>query len=474
MIARGEISPVELTSLYLERLRALDPILGAFITVCEESALEEARRAEAEIGRGDPLPPLHGVPIAVKDLELTQGIRSTLGSPALQDYVPDRDSVVVERIRQSGAIIVGKTSTPEIGISFATVTDNPISGPCRNPWDPARTTGGSSGGSAAAIAAGLCSTSLGSDGGGSIRIPASFCGVFGFKPSHGRVPRANGFGQPEPNQFAQSGPITRSVRDGAVLMNILAGPDPRDPTPECRETPPDFTAQLEEDVAGLRVGWVTDVGFGALEPRVCTVVRSAVELFDSGGSHVDEIRLTLPGDLSEHFWNIFASNAYAAFGELLEATPMRLGEDGRAALERGRAVSGAEYARSLRVVNEIRRYLSQVMDRYDLLMTPTTSIPAFEPDHRPKEIGGKPVDSVTGFYPYTFPFNMTGQPAASVPCGFVDALPIGVHIVGRKGDDALVLRAAATFERASPWIDCRPAILEGESDAIRQEPASRG
>lgn len=457
-IARREVSPVELTQLYLGRIERLNPQLGAFITVAADQAVESAKDALARVAESGPSSPLLGVPISLKDLELTRGIRSTLGCPALRDFVPDRDSVVAERVRRSGAVILGKTNTPEIGISFKLVTDNLVGGPTWNPWDPTRTTGSSSGGAAAAMAAGLCAIATGSDGGGSIRIPASFCGVFGFKPSHGRVPRANGFGRSEPNQFAQSGPITRDVRDAALLMNVLAGPDPRDPNPEGRTLPPDFLAALAGDLQGSRIGWTHDFGLGPCDAGVVKVARDAALRFEDAGCIVEEAEVRLPEDLSDHFWNIFAANNYAAYGELLETRGDELGPDGHESLERGKRVSGAEYAGSLRVVNELKLFFGGLMERFDFLMTPTTAITAFDPAHRPTEIGGRPVDSTTGFYPFTFPVNMTGQPAASAPCGFDDGRPVGLHIIGRRGDDVGVLRAARVWEQMHPWLEDRAPI----------------
>jgi len=458
LVSRREVSPVELTQLYLDRIARVGPTLNAYITVCADEALEAARAAEAHVMAGDELPPLHGVPISLKDLELTRGVRTTLGSPALADFIPDHDSVVAERVRRSGAIVIGKTSTPEIGISFATVTDNALAGPCRNPWDQERTTGGSSGGAAAAVAAGLCAIATGSDGGGSIRIPASFCGVYGFKPSHGRVPRAGGFGRPEPNQFAQSGPITRTVRDAAILLQALSGPDPRDPTPDMRESPGDFSSSLDRGVSGLRIGWSSDFGSGAVDPGVERAARGAALAFEGSGCSVEEADISLDRELTDHFWTVFSANAYVAFRELLEASPCRLGADGRRALEMGRAVTGAQYARSLRAVNDLKLKMAAIMEEYDLLLTPTTAVTAFRPNERPLEIAGRPVDPVTGFYPYTFPINMTGQPAATAPCGFVQGLPVGLHLIGRRGEDELVLRASAEFERTKPWADVRPSV----------------
>ncbi len=458
LVASGDISPVELTEMYLRRIDELDPKLNAFITVASDQALDAARKAEAAAGSGAELPPLYGVPIAIKDLEMTAGLRSTLGSPALADYVPDDDSVVVERVRRSGAIILGKTNTPEIGISFKTVTDSPLAGFCHNPWDTDRTTGGSSGGSGAAVVAGLCALATGSDGGGSVRIPASFCGVFGFKPTHGRIPRACGYGNPEPNQFAQSGPMTRNVRDGALLLQALSGPDERDPNSMRHSEAPDLLSDLDRPPDRLRIGWSPDFDYGVVDPEVAATAAKAARVFEDLGHTIEQIELGLTADLADHFWNIFAANAYAAFGHLLDDPAVELGPDGVEALSMGRAVTGSAYASSLRAVEELRQRMAAVMERYDLIASPTTSVTAFDPDSPPTHAGGRQFEGVYGFYPFTYIFNMTGQPAASLPCGFVDGLPVGLQLAGRFADDGLVLRASAAFEHAAPWADRRPPV----------------
>ena len=457
MIAAKQVSPVELTELYLRRIERLNPTLNAYLTVCADQALTAAKEAEAKVMKGEALGPLHGVPISIKDLELTKDIRTTLGSLIFKDTVPDKDSVVVERIREAGAIILGKTNTPEFGLSA--VTENRLGEPSRNPWDTDCISGGSSGGAGAALTAGMCALATGSDGGGSIRIPSALCGVFGIKPSQGRVPRAGGYGKPEPNQFAQSGPMSNYVKDSAILLQVLSGPDPRDPSPYMRVAPPDFVAALNEGVRGLKIGWNPDFGYGAVDPDVERITHDAVRAFEDMGCSIEEADVNL--DLNEvhpHFWKIFTANDYAAYDNLLEERADDLTDYAREAIEYGRAVTGAQYAQSVRRVFELRLYFKELMERYDLLMTPTTSIPTFPFDDRPTAIAGKKVHSFWGFFPYTFPINMVGYPAASIPCGFLNGLPLGLHIVGRFGDDALVLRAAAAFEEARPWQNKHPAM----------------
>ena len=458
MIAQKQVSPVELTQLYLNRIERLNPSLNAYLTVCADEALTQAKQAESQVPQGDNLGPLHGVPVSIKDLELTKGVKTTLGSLIFKDSVPDRDSVVVERIKNAGAIILGKTNTPEFGLSA--VTENRLGDPSRNPWNTDCISGGSSGGAGAALAAGLCALATGSDGGGSIRIPSALCGVYGIKPSRGRIPRAGGMGNPEPNQFAQSGPMSNSVRDSALLLQVLSGPDPRDPSPYMRVEPPDFVAALGQGVKGLRIAWSPDFGYGAVDPDVERATREAVSAFEDMGCTVEEIALDVdPDEVHTHFWRIFTANGWASYGDIIEERADELTDYvHRGLMEHGRFVTGAEYAQSVRRVFELRLYFKELMEKYDLLMTPTTSVPAFPFDDRPTEIGGHPIHPRFGFRPYTFPINVIGHPAASIPCGFVRDMPIGLHIVGRFGDDALVLGASAAFEEARPWQDKHPDV----------------
>jgi Asp-tRNA(Asn)/Glu-tRNA(Gln) amidotransferase A subunit family amidase len=455
MVAQKQVSPVELTHLYLNRIERLNPSLNAYLTVCADEALAKAKQAESQVAQGGNLGPLHGVPVSIKDLELTEGVKTTLGSLVFKNLVPDRDSVVVERIKNAGAIILGKTNTPEFGLSA--VTENRLGPPSRNPWNTDCISGGSSGGAGAALAAGLCALATGSDGGGSIRIPSALCGVYGIKPSQGRIPRAGGMGNPEPNQFAQSGPMSNCVRDSALLLQVLSGPDPRDPSPYMRVEPPDFVAALGQGMKGLRIAWSPDFGYGAVDPDVEKTVRSAVKTLEDMGCTVEEIDIGFDvKEVHPHFWKIFTSNDCAAYPDLLREKADQLSTYGREALEFGDAVTGAEYAQSVRRVFELCLYFKELMEKYDLLMTPTTAVPAFPFDDRPKVIAGKEVHSFWGFFPYTFPINMVGHPAASIPCGFVRDMPIGLHIVGRFGDDALVLRASAALEEARPWQGKHP------------------
>ena len=459
LIASGQVSCVELTELFLRRIDALNPKLNAYLTICGDQAMAAARNAQAAVQRGDSIGPLHGIPISVKDLEMTAGIPTTLGSVLFQDRTPDIDSVVVERVKAAGVVILGKTNTPEFGLSGT--TENRLGDACRNPWDTNRTPGGSSGGAAAALASGLCALATGSDGGGSIRIPASFSGVFGIKPSQGRVPRYGGYGYPAANHFSQSGPMSRTVADTALLLQALAGPDPRDPT-SMRETPPDFSDGLGQGVAGLRLAWSPDLGYAGVDPEVVRVTESAARGFEELGAVVETPNLVID-DPFQAFWDVFATASYTSYGHLLEERRADFTYYGLRAFEHGAEVTGADLSRALLRVDQLRRQMETFFDDYDLLLTPTMAVPAFPIEERPSVIGGKAVDPFWGYLPFTFPINMTGQTAASIPCGFSAdpasaGMPIGLHVVGPRGAEAKVLQACAAFEQARPWADLRPPV----------------
>ena len=459
LIDSRQVSCVEMTELFYRRIEEFNPRLNAYLTLCPEQALAAAAAADAATQQGETPGPLHGIPLSVKDLEMTKDLRTTLGSALFRDRTPDLDSVVVERVRAAGAIILGKTNTPEFGLSGT--TENRLGDACRNPWDPERTPGGSSGGAAAALASGLCTLATGSDGGGSIRIPASFSGVFGIKPTQGRVPRYGGYGFPAANHFSQSGPMSRTVADTALLLQVLAGPDSRDPV-SMRETPPDFSAQLSDGVKGWRIAWSPDLGYAGVAPEVLRVTEAAARVFEELGAVVETPPLALE-DPFNAFWDVFATASYTSYGHLLAEHRDDFTEYGRRAFEHGATVTGADLSRALLRVDQLRRRMETFFDDYDLLLTPTMAVPAFPVEQRPSVIGGKAVDPFWGYLPFTFPINMTGQTAASVPCGFSQAgdsagMPIGLHLVGPQGAEAQVLRAAAAFEQARPWQDRRPPV----------------
>ena len=457
MVASRAISPVELTRLYLDRIERLDPALNAYLTVDAEGALEAAGRAERAVMSGDDPGPLGGVPVSIKDLQITRGIRTTAGSAIFAGRVPDEDSVVVERMGAAGAVVLGKTNTPEFGLLGVTVND--LGGPCRNPWNPERTTGGSSGGAGAAVAAGLCAIAEGSDGGGSIRIPSSFCGVFGIKPTQGRVPRYGGAGLPAvANHFSQSGPMARTVRDAAVLLEVLSGHDPRDPS--ClREPVPDLVGAADRGARGLRVGWSADYGYAAVDPEVTAVCRAALGGLAEAGCEIGDSDLALDSPF-EAFRPLFAATAYASFGSLLGGD---LTDYARTTIEHGATVTGPEYALALGRMDMVRAAIEEQLDRFDLLASPTLAVPAFRAGgalDTVAEIDGREVDPWWGYFPFTFPINMSGLPAVSLPAGLsAEGLPIGLQLVGRRGAEDMLVAASAAFEAARPWAHLRPQVV---------------
>ena len=454
-IREKKISSLEATENFFQRIDRLDSELNSYLTLCQDQALADARAADDAVQRGSYLGPLHGVPISIKDLELTKGVTTTMGSALFSDRVPDMDSIVVERVKASGAIILGKTNTPEFGQSGT--TENKVGEPCRNPWNTERTPGGSSGGAAAALAAGLCTLSMGTDGGGSIRIPASFTGVYGIKPTQGRVPRYGGYGRPSANHFSQSGPITRTVADSALLLQAVAGYDTRDVN-SLRQAAPDFSANLGAGVKGMRLAWSSDYGFAAVDQEVADITERSAKQFSGLGANVEDAGLKLE-DPFDVFWDVFATAAYTSYGHLLDEHRNDFSDYGLKSLLHGQSRSGADMSRAIYEIDRLGRRMEEFFDGFDLLITPTMAVPAFPIGQRPSVIGGRKVEPFWGFLPFTYLINITGQTAASIPCGYSeDGMPIGLHIIGPRGSEAKVLQASAAFEQAQPWSGKRPAI----------------
>lgn len=459
LIAQKQLSPVELTEGCLERIETLNPRLNAFLTVAADGALRAAREAEEAVMSGDELGPLHGIPTSIKDLEDTKGIRTTKGSLVYKDRVPDQDELVVERIKAAGGIILGKTNTPEFGSSGT--TENRLGDDCRNPWNPERVSGGSSGGAGASVASGMSPIAQGSDGGGSIRIPSAFCGIYGIKATQGRVPRRHaGLSSWNPVNFSCTGPMARIVRDAALFLQVMSGPHPDAEAGTLLDEPPDFTASLEQGVRGLRIAWCASPPSAPVDPEVRETAERAAHVFEELGASVEPVEFE--ADLAE-MWGVIdmlsGTSTYLKNGHLLEDKADLLMPYVREAIERGKGVTGADYEEALSKLERYRSYVAEFFTRYDLLMTPTLALPAFPCGELPEEIDGQRVDARAGFLPFTAFFNWSGNPAASAPCGFSsDGLPIGLHIVGRREDEITVLRASAAFEEARPWADKIPPI----------------
>ena len=460
MLRKKEISSVDLTHLFLERIERLDDRLHSFLTVDAENAIAEASKAQERLMSGDALGPLDGLPISIKDLEITKGLKTTGGSQIFKDRVPKEDSVVVERIKNAGAIILGKTNTPEFGLLG--VTSNLLGEHCRNPWNITKTSGGSSGGAASALAAGLCPVSIGGDGGGSIRIPSSFCGVFGLKPTQGRVPKYGGAGLPiAANHLSQTGPISRSVADSALIMEIISGFDSRDPSGFIDEITHD-TFSPTSTVNGLRIGWSSDLGFAAVDSEVLNICQEATTSLKNAGCEIDNADIVL-NEPFEPFRTLFSAMAYTAYSKLLENFPTQLTDYAANCIESGASVTGAEYAAALGYVDQIKSIFNSAFEQFDVIITPTLAIEAFDalgPLETVYEIDGREVDPWWGYFPFTFPINLAGLPASSVPVGFSkNKLPIGLQIIGRPRDERTVLSVSAALEKISPWADIKPSLV---------------
>ncbi|MBV9734613.1 MAG: amidase [Acidisphaera sp.] len=448
-----KLSPVEIVQAVLQRVAALEPQVNAFATLTAEQALDAARTAEAALMAGDPLGPLHGVPVTIKDLVVTRGIPTERGSFICKGQVPDTDAPVVTRLKQAGAIVLGKTTTSEFG--WKGVSQSPLTGITHNPWKHGFNAGASSAGAGAAAAAGYGPLHQGSDGAGSIRMPAHFCGVFGLKPTYGRVPY-----YPTPNNDYTShiGPMTRSVADSALMLRAMAGPHPWDHT-SCEAWPLDYPARLHEGMKGKRVAFSPDLGHARVDPEVARLVREAVAaIAELPGSAVEEvtpewgkdgpelIRFTWPAHMSGH------ARHFAEYEDRMDPGLV-------ACIKEGQRASAADYQavreRKLAYCAAIGRWFED----FDFLLTPSVSVAAFPADRLQPEDWPQHAWDWVSWAEFSYPFNFTGMPAANVPCGFTEAgLPVGLQIVGRRFDDLSVLQASAAFEAARPWAQHRPAL----------------
>ncbi|MFN8037465.1 MAG: amidase [Acidimicrobiia bacterium] len=471
LVRAGDVSPTELVELYLERIDRHDPALGAYFTVAAEQARAAARDAEDRLGSGADLPPYLGVPIAVKDLTDTAGIRTTYGTRAWRDRVPDRDTEVVHRIKEAGFVILGKTSTPEFGA--APVTEPPGFPPGRNPWDPSRTPGGSSGGAAAAAAAALCAVSHGSDAGGSIRIPSALCGCVGIKPTRGRVSTA----PLSPELLVVEGSIGRSVADAAALLDAMEGYATGDPYWVVSPERP-FVEEVAHPPGGLRIAWTAEPFLDGVEVASANrdVARDAADLLADLGHAVVEGRPA---------WSAAsATREMAIVGAALSARADLPPDDeldpvNRFMLEAGRMLSAAQYLTMIEQLGAEAREAVRFFDAVDVLVTPTVPIPAppvgeYTTLAEMEDLRSYLMESVLGgtmprfgwLAAFTAPWNVTGQPAVSVPLAVdADGLPVGVQLVGRAGAEATLVRLAGQLERERPWAARRPPPGRGAPSA---------
>ena len=440
---KRSVSPVEATRAVLDRIETRNPVLNAFCLVDSKSALQRARDSERRWSKAESRGLLDGVPVSIKDLLLTRGWPTLRGSRTIDPKGPwNDDAPAVARLREHGAVLLGKTTTPEFG--WKGVTDSPLTGITRNPWNPKMTPGGSSGGGAAAVAAGMGPLTVGTDGGGSIRIPCSFTGLFGLKPSFGRVPA---WPLSPMGTVAHVGPMTSSVADAALMMNVLSLPDPRDWHALPYEAR-DFRVGLEAGVRGLRIAYSANLGYAKVDPEIARLVTKAAATFADLGAHVEAKD---PG--FEDAGPLFAAHWFPGAASIVRAThprKRRLMDKGlRETARLGEKVKTAEYLGAIQRRGALGVLMNRFHETWDLLVTPTLPLAAFE--------AGKEVANLlrekrwTDWTPFTYPFNLTQQPAATVPCGLTKkGLPVGLHIVGPRYADALVLRAARAFESAHP------------------------
>lgn len=464
---RGALSPREAVAASFERIEAVDAGLNAFCALDRDRAMADASASEARFRRGAPLGPLDGVPVAIKDLTPTAGLRTAFGSRVFADHVPGEDAIVVERLRAGGAVIVGKTTTPEF--ANASVTDSPLTGTTRNPWNPDRTSGGSSGGSAVAVATGCVPLAEGSDMGGSVRIPACFCGVVGIKPSLGRIPFAL-----LPNLYdplAHHGPIARSVADARLFLAATAGPDERDPL----SLPADkdgFAADLP-DLAGRRVAFSPDLGFVSVEPGVADNARATLDALEAAGATVDTVALDLSPAVYDAGYKLFAALMLSYHGHLEETHADMLDPTLREFFAIGRSLSVAELMQSRIAVSDEWRKLAKLFATYDALACPTMPRTATPVGVTEFDFSGQDGQGRTITFDLTFPFNLFGHvPAITVPSGLgPDGMPTGLQIAGRRHSENMVMAMAdrvhdhtvwtRRLKALGPWPQRSPGIEEG-------------
>lgn len=454
LVRRKQVSPVEVITAILQQVEQVGRAVNAFTVVLADQALEEARRAEAAVMKGDAIGLLHGVPVTIKDFTDTKGIRTERGSHVLKGNVPAHDSPVVTRLKNAGAIVIGKTTTAELG--WTAVSRSPLTGITHNPWKHGYNAGGSSAGAAAAAATGCGPVHQGGDAAGSIRLPAHFCGVYGLKPTFGRIPMVPAdIG----NCSAHLGPITRTVADAAVMLQASAGPHPRDQL-SCEATPPNYGDLLKKWAKGKRIAFTPDLGHARVDPDVAELVKNAAGVFAADlGAHVEAVKFEwgkLGPDLIRFFWPAYLTG----YAKYLPEWRDKMDPGLVACIDSATSYTVVDYQQ---MRDRKRLYcdaIHRVFEQWDYLIMPTASVPAF-PAHllQPPDWPQHEWDWLS-WAEFTYPFNFTGNPAASLPCGFTrDGLPVGIQIVGRRFDDVGVLQASAAFEAACPWRLNRPPCL---------------
>jgi len=454
-IRAKDLSAREVMEAHLAQIERVNPKVNAIVTLLPEKALEQASAADENLVRGKYAGPLHGLPIAHKDLVPTRGIRTTSGSLAFRDFVPQVDGLIVERLKQAGAITIGKTNTPEFGAGSQTF--NEVFGETLNPYDTSKTCGGSSGGAAVALACGMLPIADGSDMGGSLRNPASFCNVVGFRPSPGRVPVWPDFLGWFP--LTVGGPMARTVQDTALMLSTIAGPDPRSPI---AITQPGslFSRPLERDFKGVRVAWSRDLGGLPVDSLITATIEGQRHVFDLLGCAVEDGEPDFR-DADEAFKVWRAWRFELAFVELLETYRDQLKDTVIWNIEEGMKLTGPQIGRAERKRTEIYHRMRKFMETYEFLILPVSQVPPFDVNQRyVTEINGVKMDTYIDWMKSCYYITVTGLPSISVPCGFTpDGLPVGVQIVGRHQDDLGVLQLAYAFEQATGFWKQRPPVV---------------
>lgn len=454
-IKKKTLSPREIVEALLARVEKINPKVNAYCTVVPEMALEAAKKAEAEIRQGGKLGPLHGIPVSIKDLTLTAGIRTTFGSKIFEHHVPTEDALIVQRLKAAGAIVIGKTNTPEFGAGANTY--NAVFGATRNPWKLSQTCGGSSGGAAVALACGLGPLATGSDLGGSLRIPASFCGVVGFRTSAGRVPIYPSFMGWD--TLAVEGPMARTVGDTALMLSVIAGADDRSPISlpgDGRE----FLAAVEHpNIRGFKVAWSADLKVSPVDREIEAVAGAAAKRFTELGCTVEQAEPDF-SRVREIIHVTRALRMVTLHAEKLEKWRDQMNSNLVWNIEKGFPLTAQQVGMAEKERTALYHRVRQFFERYDLLLTPTVAVPPFPVEMPyPQEINGKPINNYQEWLYLTYAITVTGLPAISVPCGWTaEGLPVGLQIVGRRLGEATVLRAAAAFEAIAPWQDKRPPV----------------
>ena len=455
-ICAKEVSATEAMEAHLVQIERVNPKVNAIVTLTAEEAMAGACAADEALARGEEIGPLHGLPVAHKDLFPTEGVRTTFGSWVFKDFVPDRDALIVERLKRAGAIGVGKTNTPEFGAGSQTY--NEVFGETLNPYDVTRTCGGSSGGAAVALACGMVPLADGSDMGGSLRNPAAFCNVVGFRPSVGRVPN-----WPAPVAWyplSVEGPMARTVRDAALMLGAIAGPDARSPI-SIAEPGEVFFQPLERGFEGVRISWSADMGGLPVDPRVRAVLEEHRSVFEDLGCVVEDGEPDFAG--ADEAFKVWRAWYYEfAFGELLEEHRDEIKDTVVWNIEEGGRLSGPQIGEAERKRTELYHRVREFMETYEFLILPVTQVPPFDVKQRyVTEIEGVPMETYIDWMKSCYYVTATGLPAVSVPCGFTpEGLPVGLQIVGRHHDDIGVLQLAHAFEEATGFWETRPPVVE--------------